>query len=46
MKDANRLQLQAPRVVSGRALLIAGLRGHFTRATWAAAPGEWQRFVM
>jgi AraC family transcriptional regulator len=39
------VQLQAPRIEESRALLIAGLRGHFTSANWGEIPEQWQRFV-
>jgi len=35
----------APRFENGRPMLIAGLRGHFTTATWAGIPAQWQRLV-
>lgn len=36
-------RLETPRFENGRPLLIAGLRGHFTDATWAGIPVQWQR---
>jgi len=45
MKNTNVVQIEAPRIVSGKPLLIAGLRGHFTTATWADIPRQWQRFA-
>jgi AraC family transcriptional regulator len=48
-KSQNRIdeavQLQAPRIEESRALLIAGLRGHFTSENWEEIPEQWQRFV-
>jgi AraC family transcriptional regulator len=38
-------KLETPRFENGRPLLIAGLRGHFTDATWAGIPAQWQLFV-
>lgn len=37
--------LEPPRFETGRPLLIAGLRGHFTTANWAGIPALWQRFA-
>lgn len=45
MKNTNLLKLETPRIVTGKLLLIAGLRGHFTPATWAGIPEQWQRFA-
>jgi AraC family transcriptional regulator len=36
-------QLEPLRFENGKPLLIAGLRGHFTTATWADIPTQWQR---
>ena len=38
-------QLDAPRFENGQAMLIAGLRGHFTTATWAGIFAQWERMV-
>jgi AraC family transcriptional regulator len=46
-KSENRIdvavQLQAPRFEESKALLIAGLWGHFTAANWEEIPTQWQR---
>jgi AraC family transcriptional regulator len=47
-KSQNRItdeavQLQAPRFEESKALLIAGLWGHFTAANWEEIPTQWQR---
>ena len=39
------LQLERPRLENGKPLIIAGLRGHYTTATWAGLPAQWQRFA-
>jgi AraC family transcriptional regulator len=39
------LELEPPRFENGKAMLIAGLRGHFTTATWAGIPAQWQRLA-
>jgi AraC family transcriptional regulator len=48
-KSQNRIdesvQLPAPGFEKSRALLIAGLRGHFTTANWGEIPEQWERFV-
>jgi AraC family transcriptional regulator len=36
---------ETPRLEYGKALLIAGLRGHFTTSDWQGIPAQWQRFV-
>ena len=41
--EATVLQLDSPRFENGKAMLIAGLRGHFTTATWAGIPAQWER---
>jgi AraC family transcriptional regulator len=38
-------RLEPPRFESGRPLEIAGLRGHFTDATWGGIPVQWQRLA-
>jgi AraC family transcriptional regulator len=38
-------KIEAPRIESGRVLLIAGLGERYTRETSAAIPSLWQRFV-
>jgi AraC family transcriptional regulator len=30
---------------TGKPMLIAGLRGHFTNATWAGIPAQWERLI-
>ena len=37
------VQLEAPRFEESKALLIAGLWGHFTTANWDEIPTQWQR---
>jgi AraC family transcriptional regulator len=37
--------LEPPRFETGKSMLIAGLRGHFTTATWAGIPAQWQRLI-
>ena len=39
------LQLDPPRFENGNAMLVAGLRGHITTATWAGIPAQWERLV-
>jgi AraC family transcriptional regulator len=39
------LQLDPPRFEACRPMLIAGLRGNFTTATWPGIPAQWQRFI-
>lgn len=39
------LELDPARVETGKPMLIAGLRGHFTSATWAEIPAQWQRLI-
>ena len=41
--EATGMQLDPPRFGNGKAMLIAGLRGHFTTATWAGIPAQWER---
>jgi AraC family transcriptional regulator len=43
--EATALQLDPPRFENGKTLLVAGLRGHFTTATWAGIPALWQRLA-
>ena len=38
-------QLEAPRFENGNALLIAGLRNHYTSETMNNIPAQWQRFA-
>jgi AraC family transcriptional regulator len=45
MKSTNLVQLETPRITSGKAMLIAGLRSHFTSATWGAIPEQWERLT-
>jgi AraC family transcriptional regulator len=35
--------LEPSRIENGKAMLIAGLRGHFTSANWDGIPAQWQR---
>src|SRR5260370_4150046 len=44
MKKSSAVQLEAPRLENGKALLIAGLREHYTSETMKNIPGLWQRF--
>ncbi len=44
MKKSYAVQLEAPRLENGKALLIAGLREHYTSETMKNIPGLWQRF--
>jgi len=37
--------LDSPRFEDHPALHIAGLRGHFTTATWAGIPEQWERLI-
>jgi AraC family transcriptional regulator len=39
------LQLDPPRFETGKPMLVAGLRGHFTPATWAGIPAQWERLI-
>ena len=39
------MPLDSPRFENGQAMLIAGLRGHFTDANWAGIPAQWDRLV-
>jgi AraC family transcriptional regulator len=38
------IQLEPPRFVTGKPLLIAGLKERYTNETCAAIPAQWQRF--
>jgi AraC family transcriptional regulator len=44
-KQSPALQLEPPRFENGKALLIAGLRSHYTAETMKDLPAQWQRFV-
>ena len=44
-RTAAAIQLQAPRFEESKALLIAGLRGHFTTENWGEIPEQWERFA-
>ena len=37
--------LEPPRFETGKPMLVAGLRGQFTTATWAGIPAQWQRLI-
>jgi AraC family transcriptional regulator len=39
------IQLEAPRLQRGKALLIAGVRSHYTSQTLHTIPEQWQRFA-
>ena len=43
-KQSPATELGPPRFENGRALLIAGLRGHYTGETMKDLPVQWQRF--
>src|SRR6266702_3168170 len=43
MKKSPAVQLEAPRLEHGKALLIAGLREHYTPETMKNIPALWQR---
>jgi AraC family transcriptional regulator len=45
MKMSSTAQLEPPRMENGRALLIAGLREHYTSQTMNNIPAQWQRFA-
>jgi AraC family transcriptional regulator len=45
MKKPPALQLEPPRFENGRALLIAGLREHYTPETMKNVPELWRRFA-
>src|SRR5260370_2805233 len=45
MKKSPAMQLEAPRFENGKALLIAGLSGHYTLETMKNMPELWQRFA-
>jgi AraC family transcriptional regulator len=45
MKKSSAAQLAAPRFENGKALRIAGLRGHYTSETMKNIPELWQRFA-
>src|SRR5580692_11365630 len=42
---ASAFKLDPPRFETGKPMLIAGVRGHFTNATWAAIPAQWERLM-
>ncbi len=37
--------LEPARFETGKPMLIAGLRGHFTSATWTGIPALWERLI-
>ncbi len=45
MEKSAATQLEAPRVENCRAMLVAGLRGHFAVEPWRGTPELWQRFA-
>ena len=45
MDEGRELQLETPRFESGKPLLMAGLRGHFTAANREGIPALWQRLA-
>jgi AraC family transcriptional regulator len=44
-KQSPTTELEPPRFENGRALLIAGLRSHYTGETMKDLPAQWQRFA-
>jgi AraC family transcriptional regulator len=44
MNDTPPTRLKAPRIETGKTLLIAGLSERYTHATSAAIPSQWQQF--
>ena len=38
------MTISEPRFIDGEPLLIVGLRGYFTAASWEGIPAQWQRF--
>ena len=45
MQQSASASLEPPRVENGKALLIAGLRQHYTSQTMSNIPAQWQRFA-
>lgn len=43
--QAPALELDPQRFEDGRPMLIAGLRGHFSPASWAGIPAQWERLM-
>jgi predicted transcriptional regulator YdeE len=43
IEQAPALKIDPPRFEDGRPLLIAGLRGHFTTASFAGIAAQWER---
>ena len=43
IEEAPALKIDPPRFEDGRPLLIAGLRGHFTTASFAGIAAQWER---
>ena len=44
-KQTPGIKLEPPRFENGKALLIAGLRSHYTGETMKDLPAQWQRFA-
>ena len=44
-KQSPAAQLEAPRFENGTALLVAGLRSHYTAETMNRIPAQWQQFA-
>jgi AraC family transcriptional regulator len=40
----SQIERPQPRFESGKPMLIAGLRAHYTAAPWEGIPAQWQRF--
>jgi AraC family transcriptional regulator len=45
MDETPLIELESPRFVSGKGLLIAGIRERYTCETSAGIPSQWQRFL-
>lgn len=38
-------ELDPPRFATGKPMLVAGLRAHFTNVTWAGIAAQWERLI-
>lgn len=45
MADTPKPALKPPRIESGKTLLVAGLSEHYSNATSAGIPSQWQKFL-
>ena len=45
MKESTSLQLEAPRFLNGKALVLAGLRSRYASETMNGIPAQWERFA-